>query len=418
MAETPLYSEHDIARYLEQKMSPQEMHAFEKALMDDPFLADALEGYSNSDHSLSQRHLAEIEEALAGNRNKTKVVPLLPVRKSGWKVAAAFVFIAGASLLSYLLLRPAAPEIPLAKLQKRDTGSVASIHTAPLASANTEVKKEATFDQREGPVTRQPVSKKPPRIYASAPPAPASVLPPTQSADVASNLSSLKMADSAMPGISIQSRAIKPPDELAARSPLAVREMRGRVMDSAGQPLAQATIIDNTTRRGTISDENGNFMLRVPDSVARVTVSSPGYSTATTSLATGQPPSGIKLMKNPVPLSEVVIVNGNAERKSAASLDASATAEPVGGWKNFRQYITLRIDSLQAKDSRNFYNNDDVVLEFSIDEKGNPVNIKAEAESNRVAADKAIEILAGGPKWKKKKKDKKVKVLIPFSSGK
>jgi hypothetical protein len=36
----------DIERYYSGKMSPQERHALEKAALDDPFLADALEGYT------------------------------------------------------------------------------------------------------------------------------------------------------------------------------------------------------------------------------------------------------------------------------------------------------------------------------------------------------------------------------------
>ena len=36
----------DIERYYSGKMSPVEMHQLEKAAMEDPFLADALEGYA------------------------------------------------------------------------------------------------------------------------------------------------------------------------------------------------------------------------------------------------------------------------------------------------------------------------------------------------------------------------------------
>jgi hypothetical protein len=36
------YSADDIRRYWNNQMSPAEMHALEKAAMDDPFLADAL----------------------------------------------------------------------------------------------------------------------------------------------------------------------------------------------------------------------------------------------------------------------------------------------------------------------------------------------------------------------------------------
>ena len=42
------YTATDIEKYWNGKLSPAEMHSIEKAAMDDPFLADALEGYKNA----------------------------------------------------------------------------------------------------------------------------------------------------------------------------------------------------------------------------------------------------------------------------------------------------------------------------------------------------------------------------------
>jgi hypothetical protein len=41
------YSAEDIERYLKGKMSAKEMHDMEKAALQDPFLADAIEGFSS-----------------------------------------------------------------------------------------------------------------------------------------------------------------------------------------------------------------------------------------------------------------------------------------------------------------------------------------------------------------------------------
>ena len=45
------YTAADIQKYWNGKLSAAEMHAMEKAAMDDPFLADALEGYKNTSSS-------------------------------------------------------------------------------------------------------------------------------------------------------------------------------------------------------------------------------------------------------------------------------------------------------------------------------------------------------------------------------
>ena len=42
-----IYTARDIEQYLAGNLSPLQMHAMEKAALDDPFLAEAMEGYTN-----------------------------------------------------------------------------------------------------------------------------------------------------------------------------------------------------------------------------------------------------------------------------------------------------------------------------------------------------------------------------------
>src|SRR4028119_203424 len=104
MADMQTYGHRDIQRYLQHKMTQQEMHNFEKALMNDPFLADAFEGYSLSDAALAGKHLSDIESQLNGRKEKVKVVAM-PVQKTGWwKVAAVVLTVATGGILTYSLL--------------------------------------------------------------------------------------------------------------------------------------------------------------------------------------------------------------------------------------------------------------------------------------------------------------------------
>ena len=59
MADTTNYTHFDISRYLNHEMTKTEMHDFEKAMMEDPFLADAFEGYEKSDADVATIHLAQ-----------------------------------------------------------------------------------------------------------------------------------------------------------------------------------------------------------------------------------------------------------------------------------------------------------------------------------------------------------------------
>jgi hypothetical protein len=101
MADTQIYGHHDIQRYLEHKMMPLEMHDFEKALMNDPFLADALEGFSLSDAAKSDKHLAEIEGELIGQKRKGKIVVMPPKTTAWWKVAAVVLAVVSGGVLTY-----------------------------------------------------------------------------------------------------------------------------------------------------------------------------------------------------------------------------------------------------------------------------------------------------------------------------
>ena len=58
-----VYTAEDFERYYSGQMSEAEMHALEKSALEDPFLADALEGYSYTKTSLSD--VAELRERLS-----------------------------------------------------------------------------------------------------------------------------------------------------------------------------------------------------------------------------------------------------------------------------------------------------------------------------------------------------------------
>lgn len=97
------YSFEEIERYLQGRMSPVEMHALEKAALQDPFLADAIEGYEASDLLTVESDLAEIQSRLLQAGEDTKVVPLR-AQKQWWKIAAMIIVLAGAGVLGWKLV--------------------------------------------------------------------------------------------------------------------------------------------------------------------------------------------------------------------------------------------------------------------------------------------------------------------------
>ena len=93
------YSAADIERYHSGQMPDAEMHALEKAALDDPFLADALEGYSFSVHPSAE--IASLKERLreASKDNRTTA---LFFRNHNWmKAAAILLVVTGAAWLIF-----------------------------------------------------------------------------------------------------------------------------------------------------------------------------------------------------------------------------------------------------------------------------------------------------------------------------
>lgn len=93
----------DIERYHQGLLSAKERHDLEKAALEDPFLADALEGYADAGSDL-QNDLTDLKKRLAA---RTEGAKLVSMRGSGkqfspmLRVAAMVILLAGAGLLVY-----------------------------------------------------------------------------------------------------------------------------------------------------------------------------------------------------------------------------------------------------------------------------------------------------------------------------
>lgn len=93
----------DIERYHKGLLSPKERHDLEKAALEDPFLADALEGYAVAGTNL-QNDLTDLKNRLATRTSGAKVVSISGAGKNFsplLRVAAMIILLAGAGLLVY-----------------------------------------------------------------------------------------------------------------------------------------------------------------------------------------------------------------------------------------------------------------------------------------------------------------------------
>lgn len=103
MAEQHLYinySVEDIEKYLQGRMNAKDMHELERAALQDPFLADAIEGYRQADFSQTYQHLDDIALAITGAKLPAKIVAIPQKANYWWRVAVVIglVVIAGGTV--------------------------------------------------------------------------------------------------------------------------------------------------------------------------------------------------------------------------------------------------------------------------------------------------------------------------------
>ena len=88
-----IYTAEDIDQYFSGRLLPAQMHAMEKAALDDPFLAEAMEGYAEMKKESWEKELPEARRQIENRQTEKKVTPIINIFK-WWKAAAAVLVIA------------------------------------------------------------------------------------------------------------------------------------------------------------------------------------------------------------------------------------------------------------------------------------------------------------------------------------
>lgn len=412
------YSYADITRYLNQQMTESEMHAFEKAMMEDPMLADAVEGATLSLQEISEKHLSNIKETIAGKKSSARMMVMPTTKSSWWRVAAIVFIIASGSILTYTLLNTSA----IQKNAVQDMASASSSASLPTQE-RVQAQGQAAIPENVESETFKLDRKDAPVIAAA---------PPQKQQD------EVEAPKVATDNYSDENKANNPTETLATEAPLAnitAKEMKddfkspkidqqpsttntfkGKVTDNQGMAIPFATL--RSAGATTSADAEGNFNFKAPDSIVKVEVSSAGYAAMSKTLNSNIS-TGIVLQENQQSLSEVVVTKMQSRKKSAAASpphnipsNNGSTAEPVGGWNYFKQYVNRSVDSLEMEDGEIKING--IAIEFIIDSNGDPSHIKVNDAPTRAIREKAADIIKKGPKWSASGKEKKVKMSIPF----
>ena len=95
------YTAADIQRYLNREMTMPERHNMEKAALEDPFLAEAIEGYRQHPSPALSSDIQSLRKRLQ-EKIDTKIIPVRS-KKIWWSAAAAIFIVLGTGITWYWL---------------------------------------------------------------------------------------------------------------------------------------------------------------------------------------------------------------------------------------------------------------------------------------------------------------------------
>ena len=450
-----IYTAEDIQNYLSGRLSPLQMHAMEKAALEDPFLAEAMEGYDMTEEKDLEKQLAGLRETFAQKQQGAKIIPLTKKKNNWWKAAAAVFILGGTATLAYFLLNDKKPgtEIAQSTVTKPVTAAADSVTVNPAADMDA-LAKTATVPAapvKENKTIIKDITRNPQEQQASGDfvykPAPQATAPVHAVAE--SKVADDEVAKNTTPPAAPITVNTQPQEAVTsnnapggynrnnaaeydfAKKKAEVSQTAGRssgilnktfyaqVMSPDNSPLPFANISNKAENFGTYADVKGNFRLLSNDSVLTVEIRSAGFRPQVVTLRSNVQQNRIILTEEVASSAQTTVISGNGDAKSRISRravlvkDSVLNVEPADGWDNYITYATNNIDIPDDILKSNIHGQ--VEISFEVNANGAITNIKVDKSLCDNCDEAAIRMLQQGPQWKiKKGKKGKGKIRVQF----
>jgi len=414
-----------IKKYLNGELDTRAMHQLERRALDDPFLADALEGYGYAAGD-QQKNLADLSQRLH-SRAEEKVRRLIPW--TALSIAASLLVILSIGIWFVARKEPVKQDrlTETAKPQKQEKSPELSVPASVVSKPKVDTSRivQQTIVQNRKPVLSAPriaadkesvspgaktdtslfvaSSNAPaPNTYKSEPPALADIQVQESNKSLSEVVVENQSADAKNKKEVVANAAPKrvskaPPETLLASKAEGLnvtpsnRTLTGTITTTdGGQPLAGAIVKLAGSNFGVVTDANGKFVMHdVPDKKS-LTVGYIGYSTRQVKL-NGSDSINVALSPAGSALNEVVTGSSYAQ-KDKNNANSPADAHPSAGWKALTDYLDKNAVLPDGKTGK-------VQLSFTVDGQGNLNNFKVIKSLSQEADQKAIDLLTKGPGW-------------------
>ncbi|MDZ4682465.1 MAG: TonB family protein [Saprospiraceae bacterium] len=436
-----------LRRWLSGEGRASDERALDAAMRDDPFLAEAIEGYrafADADHDKNLTRLrGRLQEK--SNQKRPGGVYLLP---RAIAIAASVLVLAG---MGWWIFR----ETPEAQMLSKndtpgslpaDTGTDQAIaqleQPVPAASIEEPAVPAPTtlyrYNRRSKelnvvPITPAPVDQADrmaentraadfalsgegaakPKTSDKLAEQPLPVVPSDNERDIATyHKPATESAAPAMPGKRAREEAKK---DMADANKSAkekqsnnLRNLVGRVTDASGEPLIGVSVVAEGTGRSASTDVEGNFSLPLSGDEQQVVFNYTGFE----SLVAPINQSGsvnVVMKESAVALEEVIGSSFEKKQSKAQSVyKAPATAAPVGGTDAYEAYLAQNLrypDAARKKGIQGV-----VKLRFTVSAAGNLSNFKVLQKLGYGCDDEAIRLIKEGSAWQISGDARKVQV--------
>lgn len=392
----------------------KEAHRLEKESMQDPFLADAMDGYNQVEGNHEQR-IEKLRMQVSAHSAKKKSTYAIT-----WSIAACLiigfgissyflflkksmtdeVFIAEESV-STKLAEPAAPLTPAIPA----TPTVPATPQKEIALATTKVKTDSTPISE---ITARQADKKDmiAEIQTTSQPQGAPVAAVPMMEEVSEETAALQEVVATIDTFESESDKKMKLAKVATILPQN-NMIKGRVTDGKGEPLIGASVTYKGTNIGTITNMNGEFSLVKKDDKKRLTAEYIGYDPVEIQVDTSRTML-IAMNENKQALNEVVVVGYGAKKnKKSTTLGSDAkvkeqtekeiTPQPVIGKRSYQKYLKEHL--VRPTDEKCAQVKGKVVLTFLINKEGRPFYIKVKESLCESADKEAIRLIQEGPDW-------------------
>jgi len=362
-----------IQLYINGKLSKTDMHAFEKALLEDDFLADAVEGYQLQKQSAETASNLSFIVRSVSTTQVSKTTLFFIGSKKWFNVAALCIVIVLASLITYLVVNSNNKQERISKIESANAVT-STIPTTPKINSTTVIDTPKQINQ---------FLNKTITVQKSSTPTKKTV---TENDDILPSASNNKDKEDIISmalGLAEESNQVEA-DKIA----------KSIIKDTIQPPIAARSSKDAQLAFNTATANNAYEAKHITDQ---------NFET-------------IELGKR-----KKETINKHIKRDIITGLTDSIN--PVNGWSAYNDYLNKNMHFLSdttfdGKTRITALNGNEVELEFLIDKKGNPYNIAviksniADSTKNK----KIVNILTTGPKFKvsSKNKNTKAKVLIKY----